>query len=211
MPDAFRPLIASPLPLAGRWQIGDARATLEPRGFVAHLLPTDATPTRTGMVMRFGDHLLAAFGPTQRVEIGAYRRTGDALAGLWVPPDAKVDDLRICGAERSKQSAEMTFTIERAHAVDQLPYTGTLRITPAPQSSAGGIVAARFNWTLHDGEYASFGLLDGDVYVSTFCFEKGARHGVGLYRADGDNWRGAMLWNDETTPRQDALRRLGSL
>jgi hypothetical protein len=179
---------------------------LSPRGmFLDAVARLDPLGERHGLAMPFGRYLVLAFGPKDKVEIGAYRRAGEMMQGVWVPPGAV--DLAACGHEPSTGGAGGVWTISRALAIDNQPYHGTLRIEPAGGGDAHAPVAARMTWTLHDGEYKSFGLDCGDAIFSTFNFEPGTPHGIAVYeRSDAQTLRGTIMTDASMALGHETLR-----
>src|SRR5437868_637621 len=90
----------------GRWRI-DADAytgtmQIDRHGVFLHTT-AELTPgeTRHGLAIPFAGRLVMAFGPKDKVEIGAYEIAGDTLRGLWVPPGAGHENFDECGREES--------------------------------------------------------------------------------------------------------------
>lgn len=204
-------------PILGEFQIVDAVAPdgrrshgtirFEPHGHVAHSHAIiDRTQDRFGLAVLFHGRLLIATGPKDKVEIGAYRLTGDTLTGIWVPPGAKGCDLAMCGREVSRRVDTDTYEIESAHAVDQQPYTGKLRLSYLDPESTP-VRRVRFNWSLHDGDYSSFGVAHGDVLVGTFNFEPGTPYAIGLYVAENERWVGSIAHHGEEQLSHESLVR----
>lgn len=178
----------------------------EPRGVFAHSRALIDHKETFGLAALFRGRLLIASGPRDKVEIGAYHLSGNRLEGIWVPPDARGDDLAICGRELSRRKHENTFEIETAHAVDQMPYTGTLSLSYLDPESVP-VRRVKFNWSLHDGNYSSFGLASAEILVSTFNFEPGTRFSIGLYEPHGGDWRGTIAHSDSDSVSHETLKR----
>lgn len=199
-------------PVLGEFHVVDsfgsslAAIAFEPQGSFAHsTAQLERDGTRYGLAALFRGKLLIATGPKDKVEIGAYRIQGDRLSGIWVPPGAKGCDLAMCGREESIRGDNDSFHIQKAHAVDQMPYTGSLTLTylDPPEVATRRV---KFNWRLHDGDYASFGLAADDVLVSTFNFEPDTPFAIGLYEPSHGEWRGTIAHSDGTTSTE-ILRR----
>lgn len=203
-------------PLIGAYHVLDARSAggeqsigsirFEPYGWFAHSVATVDEQVVHGIAALFRGRLLMATGPKDKVEIGAYHLAGDLLHGIWVPPGAKGYDLTICGRERSQRVSGSTFEIEEAQAVDQQPYTGRLAIHHLDDESTP-VRRAKFNWTLHDGEYASFGLAQREVLVSTFNFEPNTPFAIGLFEFDAGRWQGTVARDDRTDTSAFSFKR----
>jgi hypothetical protein len=166
---------------------------------------------RFGLAMPFAGRLVMAFGARDKVEIGAYRIEEKNVTGMWVPPGAKDDEFAKCGREGSVLEAPGVWKITKAHAVDQSAYTGTVRVTPMDAgdlaSSTDG-TPVKMTWSLHDGEYHSFGLAYGDAVYSTFNLARGEPHGIAVYTAAGDVLNGVWLSDGNTKLGSEMLRRL---
>lgn len=203
-------------PILGDFHLTDVRSAIhratqgsvhfEPHGLFAHSHARYENSDVFGLAALFRGRLLIATGPKDKVEIGAYHLSGNRLEGIWVPPGAKGEDLSACGIEVSRRVREDTFEIERAHAVDQQPYTGRLSLSFSDPESAA-VRRVKFNWTLHDGEYASFGLASAEILVSTFNFEPGTPFSIGIYEPHGSQWRGIIAHNDTDKLSHETLRR----
>jgi len=159
----------------------------------------------SGLAAVFGSRLVMAFGPLNKVEIGAYRAEGDRLEGIWIPPGAKGSDLGICGRERSRRESAGQWRIEEARSIDGSTYSGKLTVTSRDSAAAKPFVAD-FLWTLHDGVYHSFGLVLADAMFSTFCFEPDKPHGIAVYEASSPMLLGTLLDNVSRKPRTQWLR-----
>lgn len=204
-------------PIVGEFQIVDAvsaagerstgKVRFEPHGTFAHsYAEMDSGETRYGLAALFRGRLVIAMGPKNKVEIGAYHLSGKRLEGVWVPPGAKGCDLAMCGRESSLLDFDTTFAIDTAHAVDQMPYTGRISLRYL-DPEAVTVRRVKFDWTLHDGEYASFGLASGDVLVSTFNFEPNTPFAIGLYEPHGGHWRGTIAHSDAEGVSTERLMR----
>lgn len=201
-------------PIQGTFHIVDSDAaaggpgtiSFEPHGVFAVSHATVDRRDVYGLAAIFRGRLLIATGPKDKVEIGAYHLSGNRLEGIWVPPGARGCDLAICGREVSRRTREDTFEIEAAHAVDQMPYTGRLALT-YDDPEAAGVRRVKFHWSLHDGEYESFGLASAEILVSTFNFESGSAFSIGLYEPHGREWRGTIARSDSPGVTHETLRR----
>lgn len=166
---------------------------------------------RFGLAMSFAGRLVMAIGARDKVEIGAYRIEGKNVVGMWVPPGAKDDDFAKCGREESVVESPGVWKITKAHAVDQSAYTGTVRVTPmdgGDLASSKDATPVKMAWSLHDGEYHSFGLAYADAVYSTFNLAKGEPHGIAVYTATGDVLNGVWLSDGSTKLGSEMLRRL---
>lgn len=160
-----------------------------------------------GLAAVFGGRLVIAFGPRDKVEIGAYRLDGDRLEGLWVPPAAKGTDLGICGREWSRRVSDGTWQIEQAHSIDGSAYHGMLTVTPRETGNAA-TRSADFLWKLQDGEYRSFGLVMPDAMFSTFCLEPESAHGIAVYETTNLGLRGTLVESVSRKPRLEWMRTM---
>ncbi len=204
-------------PILGTFKIVDGESvdgrrvsgtvSFEAHGSFAHAHAViDHAPEAFGLAAVFRGRLLIASGPKDKVEIGAYHLSGNRLEGIWVPPGAKGCDIAVCGLEVSRRVRENTFQIESAHAVDQMPYSGSLTLTYLDPESVP-VRRVKFGWSLHDGEYASFGLASGEILVSTFNFEPNTPFSIGLYEPHGSQWRGVIAHSGTDTLSHESLRR----
>lgn len=179
----------------------------EPQGLFAHSVArVDDASEVYGLAALFRGRLLLATGPRDKVEIGAYCRSGEKLVGIWVPPGAKGCDLAFCGRELSHRVGDCTFQIDDAHAVDQMPYTGRLTLDYVDDDSHA-VRRVKFNWSLHDGEYSSFGLASGEILVSSFNFEPSQAFAIGLFEPRGNKWQGTIAHSDAAGVSRAVLRR----
>ncbi len=204
-------------PILGEFQIVDAvyatgyrphgSVQFEAHGNFAHSHAVlDKTRDVFGLAALYRGRLLIATGPQGKVEIGAYHLSGNRLSGIWVPPGAKGCDIAMCGLETSHRAGDNTFEIDKAHAVDQQPYTGRLSLSYLdPESSH--VRRVKFAWSLHDGEYSSFGLACGEILVSTFNFEPNTPFAIGLYEPHGGQWRGTIAHSDADGVSHETFRR----
>jgi hypothetical protein len=204
-------------PILGDLQIIDAvsasghrsRGTIhfESHGTFAHSHAVmERGEERYGLAAIFRGRLVIAMGPKNKVEIGAYHLSGNRLEGIWVPPGAKGCDLAMCGRELSHRDRDSTFTIDNAHAVDQMPYTGRLSLDFLDPETVP-VRRVKFNWALHDGEYASFGLAAAEILVSTFNFEPNTPFAIGLYEPHHGQWRGTIAHSDAEGVSRETLKR----
>jgi len=178
-------------------------ASLSAHGLFSHVIAQlDGIGERHGLAVELDGRLLIAWGPKDKVEIGAYRITGDSMHGVWIPPAATGDDLSACGSEKSVRVSENEWRIEQAHDLEKKPYTGTITIEPV---SGDQPRIVKILWTLHDGEYRSFGLRGEDWMVSTFNFEPGTPHAIAAYETTADGWKGVQIWKDQTEGIQETL------
>jgi hypothetical protein len=183
-------------------------AEVIPNGLFAHIRANlDPIGTRFGLAVLFDQRLLIACGPEKKVEIGAYRITGDRMHGIWIPPDAAGDDLSACGQEQSVRVDSQTWKIQQAHDLEKKSYTGSITVRPIGTSSPDEPQMVRILWKLHDGDYNSFGLLGDDWMVSTFNFAAGTDHAIAAYEKSSDGWSGVQLWNDYEALRRERLIR----
>jgi hypothetical protein len=163
---------------------------------------------RYGLAMPFAGRLVMAFGEKDKVEIGAYRIEGGKVVGMWVPPGAADSDLAKCGREESIVESPGVWKITKAHAVDQSAYTGIVRLTPADGASFDRPpTPVKMTWSLHDGEYHSFGLAYSDAVYSTFNLAKDQPHGIAVYEIDGQTLRGAWLRDGSMKLGSEMLKR----
>jgi hypothetical protein len=184
---------------------------LELKGIFLHA-DADLGPrgNRYGLAMPFKDRLVMAFGARDLVEIGAYDLRGDQVHGMWVPPGAADEDLSKCGREESVVESPGVWRIRQAKAVDGSAYTGVVRLTPAKGASfENPPTPVVMTWSLHDGEYGSFGLAYSNAVYSTFNLSKDEpRHGVAAYEVRQNllvgRWleAGAAVTGSETLTRQ---------
>ena len=166
---------------------------------------------RFGLAMPFGGRVVMAFGAKDQVEIGAYRINGREVMGMWVPPGASDADLARCGREESLAEADGVWKIQRAQAVDGSAYAGTVTLTPpAGMSFRQRPTPVKMTWSLHDGEYFSFGLAYDDAVYSTFNLAKGQPHGLAVYEPGSDGlageWVGRVLEGSESAVGSETLR-----
>lgn len=169
-------------------------------GHVAGVI--DKTQARDGLAVVRDERLLIAWGPKDKVEIGAYRITGDSMHGIWIPPTASGIDLTICGQEKSVRVGDNEWRIEQAHDLEKNPYTGTITIDPI-SSDQPRVVSIL--WKLHDGEYLSFGLRGDDWMVSTFNFEPETAHAIAAYEQIRDGWKGVLVWKGDRELSRETL------
>jgi hypothetical protein len=139
-----------------------------------------ALGTRYGLAMPFAGRLVMAYGPKDKVEIGAYTHEVNQLRGLWVPPGAATDDLNGCGREHSISTGTGIWMIDDAVAIDGNAYAGTLAIAQKPDDDEDPCPVT-MDWKLHDGEYHSFGLQYPDAIYTTFSFEPEKPYGILVY------------------------------
>jgi hypothetical protein len=183
--------------------------TLEPKAIFLHAHGAIGSDERFGLGMSFAGRLVVAYGPRDKVEIGAYRVDGDRLDGLWVPPGASSDDCAGCGSESSISEGDGVWRIDRAVAIDGSAYHGTLTIAPMQPPNAEGPRAVRMQWKLHDGDYSSFGIAFADAIYTTFSFEPEKPYAVAVYEPDSSCavLDGVWLGSDEESLRRERLRR----
>jgi hypothetical protein len=181
-------------------------AMLTPHGLFAHVEAIIGKPDgkRYGLAVADDKRLLIAWGPKDKVEIGAYRIDGDLMQGLWIPPAATGIDTSACGEERSKRVNENVWEIEQAYDLEKNPYTGTITIEAA---SSGSPEVVKILWKLHDGEYRSFGLRGEGWMVSTFNFAPEFPHAVAAYETIRDGWKGEVIWKDAQAICRETLTR----
>ena len=202
---------------SGRYEISDAQLAdgtkyhgkllISPQGYFAHAaVETSIAGERHGLAVVFHNRLLIAWGPKDKVEIGAYRITGERMSGIWVPPGATGESLAICGRENSRLISPGEWEIEEARAIDQQPYTGRVRVSEPPESTPPKHQPVSVQWKLHDGDYESFALKLNDLMVATFSFQPELPHGIAVYDATPAGWEGTQLWNDGGLVREQ-LRR----
>jgi hypothetical protein len=147
---------------------------------------------RHGLAMPFAGRLVMAFGPKDKVEIGAYECEAHQLRGLWVPPAAASDDLSGCGKEHSQSTGTGVWLISEAVAIDGNAYHGTVTITQRPDDDEDPC-PVQIDWKLHDGEYHSFGLQYPDALYTTFSFEPEKPYGIAVYEITADTLDGEWL------------------
>jgi hypothetical protein len=151
---------------------------------------------RHGMAASFAGRLVIAFGPKDKVEIGAYRVSGNSMEGVWVPPAA--DDLTKCGREKSAGGKDGVWTITEAIAIDNTAYTGTVHVKPIQGVDATKRpTPVEIEWRLHDGNYRSFGFACDDAMYTTFSFEPEKPYCLAVFdpRADG-GFEGMWMTNE---------------
>ena len=204
-------------PILGEFQISDAESAtgrrsrgtvrFEPHGLFAHSYATmEGGETRYGLAAIFRGRLVIAMGTNDKVEIGAYHLSGKRLEGIWVPPGAKGCDLAMCGREVSRLDSGTSYTIDQAHAVDQMPYTGRVSLDYLDPEETP-VRRVKFSWSLHDGDYSSFGLASGEVLVSSFNFEPNTPFAIGLYEPRHGQWRGTIAHSDHEGVSRETLKR----
>ena len=199
--------------VAGRTPEGrDYRGTmsLERKGAFLHArAELESLGERFGLAMPFAGRLVMAFGAKDKVEIGVYRIDGMEVTGMWVPPGAADEDFARCGREISAVEAPGTWQIKQARAVDGSEYRGTVRLVPA-EGAAGPTrpTPVHMTWSLHDGEYHSFGLAYDDAVYSTFNLAAGRPHGLAVYERDGNgDWHGRWMTDAQAALGTETLRR----
>lgn len=211
---AFEPAAS----FAGKYLITDAtdpagshytgEMTMEPHGLFGHVSARlSGAGDRFGLAVLFDNRLLIAWGPKDKVEIGAYRISGEKMTGIWVPPGAKGDDLSACGQEVSRRTDTGEWEIEKAYAIDQQPYTGRVIVTESGPSTSQQYQIVQVGWNLHDGIYHSFGLKLGDFMVTTFSFEPEQPYGISAYSVTPAGWEGAQVWKDSIVLAREQLKR----
>lgn len=162
---------------------------------------------RHGLGMFVGNRLAISWGPKGKVEIGAYTRTGDVMEGLWVPPDARGEDLSICGRENSKRVEGETYEITEAVAIDKSPYTGRVSIESMQAGDTQFPWAVRMIWRLHDGDYASFAIAYPDAVLAIFSFEPQEWHAISVYEPQPDgSYAGVVLEKGAKTLAREIIR-----
>src|SRR5438045_6926890 len=93
-------------------------ATITSHGLFGHVADViDQTHPRDGLAVVRDERLLIAWGPKDKVEIGAYRITGDSMHGIWIPPTAAGVDLTICGHEWSVRVGDNGWRIAQAQGL----------------------------------------------------------------------------------------------
>jgi hypothetical protein len=175
-------------------------ASITPQGLFGHIAAKiDPSTERHGLAVATEKRLLIAWGPKDKVEIGACEIKGDSMQGIWIPPTARGDDLSICGQEKSVRVAENEWRIEQAYDLEHKPYSGTISIQPVSDSRPRIVEIV---WRLNDGEYRSFGLLGDDWMVSTFNFEPDSPNAIAAYERIPDGFKGLIVWkgNREAGP-----------
>ena len=156
---------------------------------------------------QWAGRLVMALGAKDKVEIGAYRIDGKIVVGLWVPPGATDADFARCGREESVLESPDVFKITKAYAVDQSAYTGTVRLNPGlPAGASTSAQAVTMTWSLHDGEYHSFGIAYPGAVYSTFNLAKGEGHGIAVYTVVADVLAGRWLSDGSMELGNETLR-----
>jgi hypothetical protein len=178
-------------------------AVIAPQGLFGHVAAAieNALP-RHGLAVVQDKRLLIAWGPKDKVEIGAYWLGADSMHGIWIPPTAGGLDMSICGQEKSVRVGLNEWRIEQADDLEKNPYTGTITIRPI---SGDQPQIVEILWKLHDGEYRSFGLRGDDWMVSTFNFEPEKPHAIAAYERIQDGWKGVLVWNDDREVSRETL------
>lgn len=167
-----------------------------------------AAGERHGLGMFVGNRLVISWGPKDKVEIGAYTRTGDTMEGLWVPPAARGDDLKICGREKSKRVAGDTYEITEAIAIDNSAYTGKVSIESMNAGDTSFPRPVRMKWQLHDGDYTSFAIAYADAMLAIFSFEPKEWHAISVYEPQADgSYAGVILEKDSTTLASEVISK----
>ena len=168
-------------------------ATIIAQGLFGDVAAVIGKSERHGLGVVHDTRLLIAWGPKDKVEIGAYRIDRDSMQGLWIPPAATGIDTIACGEEHSKRVDDNTWEIERAYDLEKNAYTGTITIEPVSSDQPQVVTIL---WNLHDGEYRSFGLRGDGWMVSTFNFAPEFPHAIAAYEPIRDGWKGELIWND---------------
>jgi hypothetical protein len=156
----------------------------------------DGARTLYGLGRRQGNVLAFAVGPKDKVEIAVYQIEGDQLRGLWVPPDAKGDDLSICGREHSVRSGANEFTIKEARSITGEAYTGRITIEEQPGKMDTKAVPVKMTWHLNDGVYHAVGIKQDTQIFAVFSFEPEAQHGVVVYTMADEGYQGVWVNNE---------------
>jgi hypothetical protein len=178
-------------------------ATVTAKGLFGHISAIiEPKIERHGLAVLAKRRLLVAWGPKDKVEIGAYTIQGDSMQGIWIPPAASGNDLSACGQEKSVRVAENEWRIEQAFDLEHKPYTGTISVQVV---SDGTPRIVEILWRLHDGEYRSFGLLGEGWMASTFNFEPGSPNAIAAYERIPDGFKGVQLWKDQRTLGHETL------
>ena len=178
-------------------------AAITSHGLFGHVAAIIEPKTeRHGLAVATDQRLLIAWGPKDKVEIGAYTIQGDSMHGIWIPPAANGADLSACGQEKSVRVAENEWRIEQAHDLEHKPYTGTISIQPV---SDGRPRIVEIVWRLHDGEYRSFGLMGDGWMVSTFNFEPELQNAIAAYDRIPDGFKGVQIWKGDRALGQETL------
>jgi hypothetical protein len=162
--------------------------------------------TRHGLAMPFAGRLVMAYGPKDKVEIGAYTHDPNQLRGLWIPPGAASEDLTGCGHENSVSTGTGIWLISDAVAIDGNAYSGTLSITQKPDDDEDPNPVT-MDWKLHDGEYHSFGLQYPDAIYTTFSFEPDQPHGIVVYEGKAASLIGWRLSNTSMIAHRESLTK----
>jgi hypothetical protein len=165
-------------------------------------------PPCGGLAMVVGSQLVLAFGPHDKMEIGAYTVRGDRATSMWVPPAAKGDSLDICGREELSLKAAGVWTINAARAIDNSTYSGEIHVSTlsAPADDLPGV--ATMTWQLNDGTFNSFALVYPDALLSCWNLGEEKKHGIAAWEMDGDVWTGAMLASGAHTALAEELRKV---
>ncbi len=165
-----------------------------------------ALGTRYGLAMPFAGRLVMAYGPKDKVEIGAYTHEANQLRGLWIPPGAATDDLTGCGHEHSVSTGTGIWLINYAVAIDGKAYSGSLGIIQKPDDDEDPC-PVKLEWKLHDGEYNSLGLQYPDAMYTTFSFEPEKPHGIVVYEGAPASLVGWILGNHTMIAHRETLTR----
>lgn len=159
--------------------------------------------------MVWKSRLVVAFGPLNKVEIGAYDISPSMVVGLWVPPGADQADYLACGVERSIPQADQSWKITEAIAIDQTPYSGSIYREPAGTDGQSLPRALKMHWRLADGDFHSFAIEYADAIYATFSFEPEKPHGIAVYiPASSGPWPGYSLSLGENALTAETLVRL---
>jgi hypothetical protein len=164
--------------------------------------------TRYGLAMPYAGRLVMAYGPKDKVEIGAYTADGTQLRGVWIPPGAATDDLTGCGRENSVSTGTGIWLINDAVAIDGNAYSGSLAITQKPDDDEDPCPVT-LDWKLHDGEYHSFGLQFRHTIYTTFSFEPDKPHGIIVYDVSESTSSlvGSVLSNESMIAGRETMTR----
>lgn len=179
---------------------------------------------RTGIAMPWAGRLVMAFGPLNKVEIGAYQiapagvTAGVAggvaegvggVTGLWVPPGADQSDFSACGVERSIPQPDGTWKISHAYAIDKSEYAGHIHRIPF-DVTASLPRALKMHWQLEDGDFHSFAIEYADALYATFSFEPEKPHGIAVFEPPAGEraWRGYSLSLGQAALTTETLTRL---
>ncbi len=144
-----------------------------------------------------GGRIAIAFGPKDKMEIGAYTIAGNRATSLWIPPAAKGESLSICGQEKLIKRNETIWNIEEARSIDGSSYSGYLEIAPLKPGMVG------MTWNLADGKFESVGLKFDDAIFSCWNVGDAAEHGIIVLDPQGSSYNATIITKGQNTLRNE--------